>query len=292
MLHRVMMLTAGLLGAAWLAPAEGVAQDKPAVTWGPAVAIRGQDAVKERKPAPRRTIAGMWNALRLGNQSGGVHLKPNNGRPENELPYTPYGLQLYRSHKPLEGIDSVSPAYNNDPRTKCEPLGFPRWNHYDLGVQIFQDEHKIMMAYNYDSRWRVIWTDGRSLPTLVDGGVEADGEYRDPRWFGYSVGRWIDDYNLEVVTVGIMSDDRAWLDNTGRPISEQARITERFRRIDSETMEWSETIDDPKIYTRPWETMRLPMTLQDPRIDQITRYCSPTEIERYNTRFGDAASGK
>ena len=85
------------------------------------------------------------------------------------------------------------------------------------------------------------------------------------------VGRWIDDYTLEVVTVGIMPDDRAWLDNTGRPISEQARITERFRRIDSETMEWSETIDDPKIYTRPWETMKLPMTLQDPGIDQITR---------------------
>ena len=35
MLHRVMMLTAGLLGAALLAPAEGVAQDKPAVKWPP-----------------------------------------------------------------------------------------------------------------------------------------------------------------------------------------------------------------------------------------------------------------
>ena len=57
MLYRVMMLTAGLLGAALLAPAEGVAQDKPAVKWGPPVAIRGQDAVKERKPAPRRTIS-------------------------------------------------------------------------------------------------------------------------------------------------------------------------------------------------------------------------------------------
>jgi hypothetical protein len=292
MLHRVMMLAAGVLGAALLAPAEGVAQDKPVVTWPPPVAIRGQDAVKERKPAPRRTITGMWNAQRLGNQSGGVQLKPNNGRPENELPYTPYGLQLYRAHKPLEGRDSVAPADNNDPRTKCEPLGFPRYNHYDLGVQIFQDEHKIMVAYNYDSRWRVIWTDGRSLPTLVDGGVEVDGEYRDARWFGYSVGRWIDDYTLEVVTVGVMPDDRAWLDNTGRPVSEQARITERFRRIDSETMEWSETIDDPKIYTRPWETMRLPMTLQDPRIDQITRYCSPTEIENYNKAFGNAASGR
>ncbi|MGE3840470.1 MAG: hypothetical protein AB7I50_02670, partial [Vicinamibacterales bacterium] len=98
MLHRVMILTGGLLGAALLGPALGVAQDKPAVPWPPPVAIRGQDAVKERKPAPKRSIAGMWNAQRLGNQSGGVQLKPNNGRPENALPYTPYGLELYKSH--------------------------------------------------------------------------------------------------------------------------------------------------------------------------------------------------
>ncbi len=289
MLHRMMRVAAVLLGAAVLSPVVG-AQDTP--KWGPQVAIRSQDEVKERKPAPRRSILGMWNAQRLGNQSGGVQLKPNNGRPENELPYTPYGLQLYRSHKPLEGLDSVSPAFNNDPRTKCEPLGFPRYNHYEVGGQIFQDEFKIAMLYNYDNRWRLIWTDGRSLPTVVDGGVETDGEYRDTRWMGYSVGRWVDDYTLEVVTVGIMPDDRAWLDNTGRPISEQATITERFRRIDYDTLEWSETVDDPKIYTRPWETMRLPMTLQDARIDQLTRYCSPSEIERYNDRFGDAASGK
>ena len=175
MLHRVMMLTAGLLGAALLVPAEGVAQDKPRPLWTPQVAIRGQDAVKERKPAPRRNVTGMWNALRLGNQSGGVQLKPNNGKPENELPYTPYGLQVYRSHKPLEGKDSVDPADNNDPRTKCEPLGFPRYNHYDLGIQVFQDEHKIAMLYNFDNRWRMIWTDGRPLPKVVDGGVEIDG---------------------------------------------------------------------------------------------------------------------
>ena len=146
-----------------------------------------------------------------------------------------------------------------------------------------------MMAYNYDNRWRLIWTDGRSLPTVVDGGVEVDGEYRDTRWMGYSVGKWIDDHTLEVVTVGIMPDDRAWLDNTGRPISEQARITERFRRIDSDTLEWSETIDDPKIYTRPWETMKLPMTLQDSRIDQLTRVLfaeRDREIQQHVRRRG------
>ena len=289
MLHRMMTLTAALLGAALLLPVEAVAQDKTGATWPSPVPTRSPVAEKDKKPAPKRTINGMWSALRLGNQSGGVQLKPNNGKPENELPYTPYGLQVYRSHKPLEGKDSVDPADNNDPRTKCEPLGFPRYNHYDLGIQVFQDEQKVAVLYNFDNRWRMIWTDGRPLPKVVDGGVEIDGEYREARWFGYSVGRWIDDYTLEVVTVGTMPEDRVWLDNTGRPISDKARITERFHRLDNDTMEWSETIDDPKIYTRPWETMRLRMTLQDPRIDLMTRYCSPVEIDNYNKSFGDAA---
>jgi hypothetical protein len=199
---------------------------------------------------------------------------------------------VYQSHKALEGADAVPPAQNNDPRVSCEPLGFPRYNHYDLGVQILQDEYKVTILYNYDNRWRVIWTDGRSMPKLVDGGVEIDGQYRESRWFGYSVGRWVDDYTLEVQTVGTMPEDRVWLDNTGRPISDQARITETFRRLDHDTLEWSETIADPKIYTRPWQAMKIPMTLQDPRTDLLTRYCSPVETANYNKLYGDSASGK
>ncbi len=229
---------------------------------------------------------------RLGTQSKGVQLKPSDGTPENQLPYTPYGLELYKSHKALEGVDAVPLTDNKDPRAHCEPLGVPRYNHYDLGIQIFQDEYKVAMLYQYDIRWRIIWTDGRPLPKLVDGGVEIDGDFRAQRWFGYSVGRWVDDYTLEVQTVGTMPEDRVWLDNAGRPISDQLRVTETFRRLDYDTMEWSETIEDPKMYTRPWQTMKMPMTLQDPRIDVMTRYCSPSEIDAYNRIYGNPTSGK
>ena len=290
MLHRFILLTSGLFCAALLLPTGGFAQST--TTWPDPVPDRRTVAEKDKKPAPRRTIAGMWGS-RLGNQAKGVQLRPNDGAPENVLPYTPHGLALYRANKALEGADAVPPAQTNDPRVKCEPLGFPRYNHYDLGVQIFQDEHKVAILYNYDNRWRIIWTDGRSLPKLVDGGVEIDGgQYRESRWFGYSVGKWIDDYTLEVVTVGMMPEDRVWLDNTGRPISDQAKVTERFRMVDSETMEWSETLEDPKLYTKAWETMRIPMIRQDSRTDVLTRYCSPVEIENYNKVYGDSASGR
>jgi hypothetical protein len=221
-----------------------------------------------------------------------VQLHPNDGKPENQLPYTPYGLQLYKQHKALEGLNAVPPAENNDPRVRCEPLGVPRYNHYDLGIQIFQDQYKVAILYQYDNRWRTIWTDGRPLPKLLDGGVEIDGEYREQRWFGYSVGKWLDDHTLEVQTVGTMPEDRVWLDNTGRPISDQLHLTETFRRLDNDTLEWSETIDDPKIYTKPWQAMKLQMRLQDGRIDGMNRYCSPSEIDAYNKAYGDSASAK
>jgi hypothetical protein len=291
MVNRFLLSMAGVIVSALAFPVGGFAQSGAAPSWPNPVPERPPVADKDKKPAPRRTIAGMWGS-RLGNQAKGVQLKPNDGRPENELPYTPYGRQLYQAHKALEGADAVPPAQTNDPRVSCEPLGFPRYNHYDLGVQIFQDEHKVAMLYHYDNRWRIIWTDGRPLPTLVDGGVEMDGEFREQRFFGYSVGKWLDDYTLEVQTVGTLPEDRVWLDNTGRPISDKARITETFRRLDYDTLEWSETIDDPKVYTRPWQTMKIPMTLQDPRVDVLTRYCSPYEVEAYNKAYGDSASGK
>lgn len=296
MRNRVLVVTIGLLTAALLLPVAPSAQSSSAPTWPEPVPNRPLLAEKDKKPAPRRSLAGMWGGRpgnrQATNQSFGVQLKPNNGKPENQPPYTSYGLELYKSHKALEGADAVAPINTNDPRVRCEPLGMARHNHYDLGIQVFQDEHKIAMLYQYDNRWRIIWTDGRPLPTLVDSGVEVDGKYREPRWFGYSVGKWLDDYTLEVQTVGTMPEDRVWLDNTGRPISDQLRVTETFHRVNYDEMEWSETIADPKIYTVPWQTMKMPMTLQDPRTDLMTRYCSPTEIEAYNTTYGNAVSGK
>ena len=228
-----------------------------------------------------------------GVQMLGVLAKPNNGRPENALPYTTYGLELYKSNKAAEGADAVLPAENNDPRNRCEPLGIPRYNHYNVRLtQIFQDPAKVVILYHYDNRWRVIWTDGRKLPKLVDGGVEIDGQAREQRIFGYSVGRWTDDNTLVVETVGTYPEDRVWLDSTGRPITDQVRVTETFKRNSLDELEWSETIDDPKAYSKPWETMRLEMRLHDPRTDIMEYYCSPAEVEQYNKVFGNDASGK
>ncbi len=43
-----------------------------------------------------------------------------------------------------------------------------------------------------------------------------------------------------------------WLDRSGSPTTDAAKVTERFRRINYGNMEIEITVDDPKAYTRPW----------------------------------------
>jgi hypothetical protein len=62
-------------------------------------------------------------------------------------------------------------------------------------------------------------------------------EVREQRFYGYSVGKWVDDSTLVVQTVGMMPEDKVWLDLTGRPISDAARVEERFHRVNHQRPE-------------------------------------------------------
>ena len=71
----------------------------------------------------------------------------------------------------------------------------------------------------------------------------------NPTWLGYSIGRWEGD-TLVVTTAGF--NDKGWLDSAGHPQTESLRITERLRRRDFGHMDFEMTIDDPKVFTRPF----------------------------------------
>jgi len=182
-------------------------------------------------PAPRRDLSGTWDAGTGGIQPTG-HVA---------APFTARGEQMARANKPGNGTRIVSVTDDNDPlSTMGDPTGFPRIMLYELRpFQIVQTPNQVLMLYMFEKRWRVIWTDGRALPTDPD-----------PRWYGYSVGRWVDDYTLVVQTVG--TDDRTWLDNAGNPHSNSLRTEERYHRVNQGTMELTVTLDDPLVYTKPW----------------------------------------
>jgi hypothetical protein len=247
--------------------------------------ITGKEA-----PAPPHDLSGIWGPARGpgdGIQANGVWSYNDDGKPEHTPPYSELGLKTLEAHKPLFGRRAVLSSLSDDPRAICEPLGFPRADFYQIRYEQFmQNDHEVAILYEYEKRWRSIWLD-RDLPKEVP----------EPRWYGYSVGKWEDDTTLVVQTVGIIGEPRAWLDETGRPISEDAHIEERFHRVNHDLMEWTVTIDDPKMYTKPWVAMnKFPMRLQAPNFDiwgkyQVEMICSPKDIESYNESVGDASSG-
>ena len=96
--------------------------------------------------------------------------------------------------------------------------------------------------------------------------------------------------NLQLGAWRFPTEEVDQLDSTGRPISDQVHVTETLHRISADELEWSETITDPKIYTQPWQTMKMPLRLQDSHTDVMEYYCSPVEAENYNKRFSGAAS--
>jgi len=240
-------------------------------------------AAKSQKstPAPRHDISGTWDPGDAGIGQLGARAVPEDGRPEHRLPYTPLGREALNGNKPSNTIRSVLPTETNDPVVTCDPQGTPREDLYELRTtQILQTPEKIFLLYTFGKVWRVIWTDGRELP--------KDPE---PRWYGYSVGKWVDDYTLVVQTAGL--DDRTWIDRAGRPHSDQLRVEERFHRVDRDHLELSVTIDDPKMYTKPWLALdKLQFDLKPADFDIREMICSPSEFEQYNKLVGKPASEK
>ena len=228
------------------------------------------------RPAPRHDISGTWepaNGPSDGIQGTGSKNMPADGK--HEPPYTPVGLKLLNQTKPGNGNREVLPADIGDPVFFCNPQGMPREDLYELReTQILQTASKIVMLYEFDKIWRVIWTDGREFP--------KDPE---PRWFGYSVGKWVDDTTLVVQTIG--TDERTWVDKAGRPHSGDLRIEERFHRVDHDHLELTVTIDDPKMYTKPWVAMdKFPFRLLPDDFDVREMICSPAETAEYNKVVG------
>ncbi len=125
-------------------------------------------------PAPRRDISGIWDAG-TGGIAGPGHVA---------APFTPLGLEMLKVMKPGNGPRLAAVSEINDPlSTLGDPSGFPRIVLYELRpFNVVHTRDSVLMLYMFEKRWRVIWTDGRTLP--------ADP---DPRWYGYSVGRWEDD---------------------------------------------------------------------------------------------------
>jgi len=155
------------------------------------------------------------------------------------LPLQPWARELAKSR--------AAALRKDDPLTHCLPIGIIELHTIPMFRKVVQVPGLLTMVHEYNASYRQIFTDGRPLP--VD---------PQPSWVGYSSGKWEGD-TLVVQTAGFR--DGIWLDTAGDPITDAAKITERFRRVNYGRLEVEITVDDPKAYTKPW-TIKLAQILQ------------------------------
>jgi hypothetical protein len=169
------------------------------------------------------------------------------------LPYQPWAAAIVQATR--------AASRPNDPQIRCLPTGPIRLHTFPGFRKIVQVPGLLVILNELNATYRQIFTDGRPLP--------ADP---NPSWNGYSSGRWVGD-TLVVETTGLR--DGLWLDTGGSPLTDAARITERFRRVNFGKLEVEITVDDPKAYTRPW-TIKLTQPLQ-PDTEMIDYICQENE---------------
>src|SRR4249919_2662182 len=176
-----------------------------------------------RTPDGKPELAGLWRPSPGLTGDIARNLKPG------EVPFQPWAEELYKHRRATQSKD--------DPTANCIVGGVPRSDLVGYPFKILQVPGMVAILYEAVHSYRQIFTDGRAFPADMN-----------PSWFGYSVGHWEGDA-LVVETRGF--NDKGWLDNAGKPATDQLRVTERFIRKDFGNLDIQITIDDPKAYTKP-----------------------------------------
>lgn len=226
-------------------------------------------------PAPKHDLNGTWAG------PGSSPAVPRGAGGEKPT-LTPAAQQLMALVKP---IGKYGPAGTNNPNARyCDPVGFPQ-NLYTegRGLTIATLPDRVLVLVQFMDMWREIWTDGRPLPTKVGG---YDHDSLDPTYNGYSVGHWEDDTNFVVDTTGL--DEKTWLTGQGLPHSVMAHVQEHYTRVDHNSMKLNVTVDDPKMYTKPFSLgTNNYRWLTNQKIDEWL--CIPSDVVKYLSEQGDPA---
>ena len=173
-----------------------------------------------------------------------------------DIPWQPWAEALFKQRQEDNQKDN--------PESRCLPRGLPKADAFDIH-KIVQSPGLVVVLYEYETTYRQIFTDGRTLPR----------EFELPAFLGYSVGHWERDVFV-VETAGFNGKTR--LDLMGHPQSEAMRITERFHRRDFGHLDVEMTFDDPKMYTKPF-TIKVSHDLL-PDSDIFEMFCNENEKDR------------
>ena len=210
-----------------------------------------------RGPDGKPDLNGFWQVLNtadwdLESQGGGP--APREGLMLGAISAIPPGLGVVEGGKiPYQPWALAKRNENRknwpslDPEVKCLLPGVPRVTYLPYPFQILQYKDTILIVYQYGYARREIYMKKREI--LID------------QVMGWSHGHWEGDTLVVDVTdfsaPPELREDRQpignWLDRMGNFYSESLHVVERYTPIDATHLMYEATLEDPKVYTRPWK---------------------------------------
>ena len=210
-----------------------------------------------RTPEGRPDLSGVWQVLNTASYDVEDH-QAEPGIPAGagvvvggEIPYQAWALQQRKKNQADRATE--------DTDAKCFLPGVPRITYTPYPFRVIQTPQRIDMSYEYVGALRHIFMDGSPHPP---GHIDW--------WMGDSRGRW--DGDTLVVDV-VHFNDQTRFDKAGNFHSEMLHVIERYRFIDASHIDYEVTIEDPKVFTRPWK-MQMPLYKRiEPAPRVLEYYC-------------------
>jgi hypothetical protein len=211
-------------------------------------------------------FSGIWQTL----SEADYDLEPHSGRKDappgpgvvegGAIPYLPQALEQKR--------ENFAARAEEDPRLKCWTLGVPRSVYYPAPFQIFQRDRDLTLVHQFGYQVRTIHTNDTQHPVQKEQGF----------WLGDSRGRWEGDTLVVDITD---FNDETWLDRAGNFHSDALHVVERWAYVDANTISYSSTLDDSKVFSRPWTINILLNRRRDKGFELIEDYCYTLVYDEY-----------
>ena len=234
------------------------AQQAPAVAQSPASSI---PRTADGKP----DLSGIWQTMNsaawnVEDHSASLGVPAGHGVVEGgTIPYLQAALATRN-----ENFRNRATA---DPETKCYLLGVPRITYAGFPFQIIQTPAQVTVLYEWAHATRYIRTNGTLHPP---GHIDW--------WMGDSRGRWEGDtLVVDVIHFG----EETWLDRAGNYHSDALHVVERYTPLDADHITYEATLEDPKVYARPWKMSMILYRHREKDAQLLDYECYGFEHEKY-----------
>ena len=223
-----------------------------------------QTYTPSRTPDGQPDLQGIWQVLNTAAwdiQDHGARLGVPAGHgvvEGNEIPYQPSALA-----KKQENFKNRATL---DPENRCYLPGVPRVMYMPYPFRIVQQADRVTILHEYLHAIRYVYMNGNPHPR---GHID---------WYmGDSRGRW--EGNTLVVDV-VDFNDETWFDRAGNFHSDALHLVERFTPAGPDHLLYEVTIEDPKVFTRPWK-MSMPLYRRQEKDVELLEYdCAAYLLEQ------------